>query len=362
MRAACFVYAALIVYASLHPFAGWQQLGVSPLAWTTAPWPRWITPFDVASNIVAYAPLGALAVLALSPRWRVRSAVLIATFGCGLLSAVLESAQTWLPHRVASNVDFIDNLAGAAIGAIAVAPFVARLLGDTRLRDLRRRWFAPEASRGLILIALWLAAQLYPQAMLFGIGRFLEPLIDTIEALAGADHLEADSFVLFAPRDAALAETACSAAALAGACLLLLLQIRRDGPRMALLVAFIAAALVTRSFANAVAFGFDNLASWATPGARLGVSTGVLLILAASYAPDRVQRLFAIGLLAGSLLIVNLMPENPYFSATLAGWWQGPWINLNGLLQLLGAWWPVIALVHLSRGRKAHPTRMAGSS
>ncbi|MFX7945884.1 hypothetical protein ABTK43_19450, partial [Acinetobacter baumannii] len=86
---ACFVF--LVVYASLYPFAGWTDMGVSPFAYLTAPLPRYNTVFDVVTNVWGYMPLGMLTVLALHPRitgWR---AVLIALGAGLLLSGAMEA-------------------------------------------------------------------------------------------------------------------------------------------------------------------------------------------------------------------------------------------------------------------------------
>ena len=58
------LYAALIVYASLYPFAGWRVPGVGPLDFLIV-WPRGWTPFDLVSNLFGYLPLGFLFFVAL---------------------------------------------------------------------------------------------------------------------------------------------------------------------------------------------------------------------------------------------------------------------------------------------------------
>ncbi|MDE2584156.1 MAG: VanZ family protein, partial [Betaproteobacteria bacterium] len=58
-------YTLLVIYASLHPFSGWRDLGLSPLAFLEAGWPRYWTGFDLTVNILAYVPLGFLLALAL---------------------------------------------------------------------------------------------------------------------------------------------------------------------------------------------------------------------------------------------------------------------------------------------------------
>ena len=59
-------YAALIVYASLYPFADWRDQGIAPWAYLAAPWPRYWTAFDFGINVVGYMPLGFLAAIYLT--------------------------------------------------------------------------------------------------------------------------------------------------------------------------------------------------------------------------------------------------------------------------------------------------------
>ena len=56
----------LVVYGSLHPFAGWRDTGVSPFAFLEGGWPRYWTVFDLAANVAVYLPLGFFLGLALS--------------------------------------------------------------------------------------------------------------------------------------------------------------------------------------------------------------------------------------------------------------------------------------------------------
>ncbi|HEV8096837.1 MAG TPA: VanZ family protein, partial [Burkholderiales bacterium] len=136
-RLALGVYVLLVAYASLHPLSGWRDPGTPALAFLTAPLPRWVTPFDVVSNVLGYLPLGALCTLALHPRWKGFAAILAAlTCGAGL-SVVLETAQTFLPARVPSNLDVLANAAGALAGGIVGVLLGPRFLGRGPLRRLR---------------------------------------------------------------------------------------------------------------------------------------------------------------------------------------------------------------------------------
>ncbi|HEF4838652.1 TPA: VanZ family protein [Burkholderia vietnamiensis] len=121
-------YAALVVYASLYPFEGWVSLGIGPFDYLFAPLQRYVTVFDVATNVLGYMPFGALGVLALHPRWRGVAATLVVT-GLGvLLSGTMEALQTYLPTRVASNLDLGANALGALMlfAALAIASLPMR--------------------------------------------------------------------------------------------------------------------------------------------------------------------------------------------------------------------------------------------
>ena len=169
------LYAALVVYASLYPFDGWRIQGIAPWSFLTSPLPKYWTGFDVASNVLGYAPLGflgCLAVLRQRPGW---PALWLVTLAAMLLSLLMESLQMFLPMRVPSNVDLALNTLGALAGAL-----VARVLAAwglvahwSRWRD---RWFVQDASGALVLLALWPLALMFPVSVPFGLGQVFERL------------------------------------------------------------------------------------------------------------------------------------------------------------------------------------------
>ena len=57
IRYLALAYAALIVYASLHPFSSWRDGNLTPFSFLEACWPRYWTLFDIAANLLAYLPL-----------------------------------------------------------------------------------------------------------------------------------------------------------------------------------------------------------------------------------------------------------------------------------------------------------------
>jgi len=76
-------WVALIVYASLYPFAGWRwPPGAALVELMRLPWPRYLIGFDIAANLAGYMPLGFLVFVA---RWRhggTASAGVLAALAC----------------------------------------------------------------------------------------------------------------------------------------------------------------------------------------------------------------------------------------------------------------------------------------
>lgn len=343
-------YGVLVAYASLHPLTGWRDLGLSPFAFITAPWPKYYTGFDVGANFTAYVPLGALAVLALRPWPRGAAAIGIATAAGLLLSVGMEALQAYLPDRIPSNLDVLANSAGALAGAAAGNALAPRLLEGGALARLRDRLVLPghRADLGLVLIALWLFTQLNPETLLFGSGD----LRGVLGLMPSVLH-PAQTFIRI---EAAVAMTNLVAAALLAG-----LVLSPEAARRRLVLALIAAALAVRTVAFAVLFEPADALAWATPGALTGLALGCGLALAALSLP-RVPAATLAGLvLMAATVLVNIAPDNPYLAYTLAAWPQGHFLNFNGLTRLVSLAWPFAALAYLllPAGTRATPASPA---
>lgn len=346
-RVGALVYALLIAYASLYPFAGWRNNGIAPWAFFSAPLPYYWTGFDVVTNILGYLPLGVLIAFALYPKIRGVGAVLLATAGCALLSAAMEALQTYLPSRVSSNIDFFTNSAGGLLGAVAGVYLGGIFLEQSGFLQLRRRWFLHDAGRGLIVVGLWPLAQIYPQAYLFGHGQ-LTPLlsdwlsdwlakpIDLGALLRGELTLTSEQYWL--------SEAVITACGLTGAMLVLFVVLRRTAPRALLAATLLAATLAMKSLASALLFAPINAFTWITPGAQGGLLFGSAMLFGLAFAPATAQRRIAVLMLAISLATVNAIPANPYFLATLQTWVQGKFLNFNGAAHFLSLLWPFLAI------------------
>jgi VanZ family protein len=346
-RAALLAYFLLIVYASWFPFSGWRSNGLSPFAFLNLQPQRYWTGFDVMVNIVGYMPLGVLLVLSLYPIVRGTWAVLAAAV-CGVLvSGVMELVQNYLPSRVPSNLDLFTNAGGCLAGALVGVYFSSMLLDHSRLYMMRRHWFAAHASQGLVLVALWPLAQVYPQNYLFGNGQILPLLsewlsdwlatdIDLVTLLRGDGSMSVEQYWL--------SETIITACGMCGAALTLLCLMRRGAPRMGLMLALVAAGLVVKTLASSLFFAPDNALVWVTPGAEGGFIIGLIMLAGLAFAPQVAQRRLAVVSLALALIVVNTIPTNPYFVSTLQAWQQGKFLNFNGAAQFLAMAWPFLAL------------------
>jgi VanZ family protein len=113
------VFAALTVYASLYPWTG--------AAWSFAvclPHRAVAAPHHLLRRRGERAGLHRTG---FSPRQRCsralrgRRAFIAATASAAVLSLMLEALQSYLPARIASNLDSICNVLGAAIGAAATS-------------------------------------------------------------------------------------------------------------------------------------------------------------------------------------------------------------------------------------------------
>ncbi len=361
IRVALAVYALLILYASWYPFSGWQNIGVGPFAYLSAPLPRYWTVFDVVTNILAYIPFGLLFVFALTP-WIRSAAVLLvlALIVSTLWSGTMEAVQTFLPTRVSSNLDLLTNIGGAMIGAVIGLGTRRFFLGQRHFQQLWARWFSREASRGLIVVLTWPLAQIYPQGYLFGHGQLVPILSEWLSAWSG---IVVEPLRLIWPdlqlnvEQFWLAESVITACGMCGAGLTLACLLRKKAPRWLLWLLMIGAALAVKSLSNALLFEPENMFVWLTPGARGGLVFGVLMLLTAHRAAPAVQRRIAIVMLLISFIAVNLMIPNPYFVVTLQRWVQGKFLSFNGATQFMSLLWPFLAMWFL-----LHPVHRRGSA
>lgn len=341
-RVALFAYTLLVIDASLYPFVGWRDKGIGPFDYLLQPWPAHTWEFDVIVNVLGYLPLGLLVVFAVYPKIRGIPAGLLGTLLPGMLAALMEATQTYLPTRVSSNVDLVTNTAGAFCGALLGCLIAEPALDRGRLMELRLRWFEREASYGLIIGLLWFAAVLYPEPFAFALGGILRGDGETVPWVQSL--LQEPSVLTFV-----VLEVAITAAIVGGAGLLFENVMRPLAPRVRFVLAFIVLSGLARTFGAGLTYAPTAPFAWCTRGAFEGLVIAAVILLVALHLTARIRALLGAVLLAVGLVLVNIVPDNPYYDAALHDWAHGKLLNFYGLALGISLAWPFVALAYLAR-------------
>ncbi len=350
------LYAALVVYASLYPFTGWRWPGHGVFDYLGYGWPRWWTWFDLVANGAGYAPLGILVFVALlrSGRRAASAFWLAIVLGTGL-SFALETAQVFLPRRVASNVDLGLNAAGSLAGA-AIGVVLHWQGGVARWERVRERWLVARSAGGAALLLLWPVALLFPTSVPFGIGHVLGRLASTLDAWIGGTALQAWLTARSGVEPAALmpppvlprgAELAIVVLGLLAPCLVAYTIARPGWRRSALAVGGVAIGCAALTLSTALNFGPAHALAWSTPLALQGVGIALGCAVALGLLPGRLSAALGLVVVTMLVMLVAQAPDDPYFVESLQGWQQGEFIHFYGAAQWVGWAWPYAALVYL---------------
>jgi VanZ family protein len=348
-------YVALVVYASLYPFTGWHDQGIEFWAWLWSPWPKYWTAFDFVANFVGYGPLGFLLALGFlrrgSPRFapgNLLAAIGVAAGSSALLSFAMESLQSYLPSRVASNVDFGLNALGALVGALAAAG-LERAGAIDRWSRVRVRWFVDEARGALVLLALWPFALLFPASVPFGLGQVFERLEGAL-----AEWLTDTPFLDWLPvREVELqplvpgVEVICVMLGPIIPCLLGYSVMRSMRQRAFFAVSMIALGVGVTALSAALSWGPSHAWAWLSLPVQVGLAGAALLAAVFLPAPRRACAALVLLALMLHLSLLNQAPASAYFTHTLQTWEQGRFIRFNGLAQWLGWLWPYVTLAYV---------------
>jgi VanZ family protein len=345
------IYAVLIVYASLYPFSDWRNQGIEPWAYLAAPVPKYWSGFDVAINMVGYLPLGCMLALSALRSGRSHNAawspVLLASVLASVLSLVMEGLQSYLPVRVSSREDWLLNTVGALLGS-SVTMLLERMGAIDRWSQFRQRWFIVQARGGLVLLATWPLALLFPAAVPFGIGQVYERVENALTEL-----LMDTPFLDWLPvRDIELqplvpgAEMVCVMLGLLVPCLLGFCLIRERWRRAVFVPVCVVVGLFATCLSAALSWGPGHVWSWLDLPTQFGLIAGAAVALLLAMVPVRVSAALALLALGVYLSLLNQAPASAYFVQTLQEWEQGQFIRFNGLAQWLGWLWPYAAAAY----------------
>ena len=134
--------------------------------------PKVLLEFDVAMNALAYMPLGAIACLILRGSNEPWLARMKAVAACAAFSLVMEALQLFVTHRVATVYDVLANTAGALAGTLVFAEPLHALVTHPLAKARERLVTAGGwGDAGLVLVVLWLLAQLNPALPFFEAGN-----------------------------------------------------------------------------------------------------------------------------------------------------------------------------------------------
>jgi len=318
------LYCAFLAVASLLPMSGLAPLSNWSTAFLSAPWPRYITRTDLATNLLVYLPLGYALALWFARPGRRATGMALGALGGLALSFVLESGQQLVPGRIASNLDMLVNGLGALSGALLALHHGRSLRALTAAERWRADWFRADrgATLGLALLGLWFATQ-FSLLPLPGIGwlhlhlRPFDRLPDSLEGLnlpwLLAQFLEIATVGAFV------------------ACLV------RPGRYVGAMALLLFSAFFTKLLAATILLRLTvvgGVLSLETLAAFL-LAFWLLLLPAAS----RHRRVLALGCLLLTLLTRLILARTPLPTVSA--------LNITGLALHLGALWPALTLTWL---------------
>ena len=328
-RGSLAVWLLLLAYASLYPFVPPRLPSPGALA-DFATRPRYVVAFDVVLNILAYVPVGILATLYFSTgSARVRAMAKAVAFAAAW-STTMELLQLFVPGRISSIYDVLANTTGALLGAAAFAdPFhsvVTRQVGAWR-----EAFFVPGpwGDAGLVLLGLWLLAQLNPALPFFGAGNIAAP-----GDLAPEAH---------GPEWLAVALGIC------GFGLFVSTVLRGEQGSLRVTLVFLSIALWLKFVAASFMLQPHFSDEWVTTGRFVGLAIGIAALAPLRRLPRAGRAYLAIlAILAGALLAKIFGAYSPLVELLhVFRWPYGQLANFATLTRFLHELWPFAALTFL---------------
>lgn len=340
-RFALGVCLAVLAYASLYPLVPLRTPAPDAVALFFRP--RSFHGFDFVLNAVAYVPLGALACLIFRRLDPIGVAIGKAAALGLAFSLLMEACQLFVPTRVASGYDVVANVLGALAGALAYTDplhtLFTRPAGVIREREvIHGAW----GDAGLVLVVLWLIAQLNPALPFFQAGNIVyEP---------GQSLLPAALNVL------AVALSVCGFG--------FFISILLNGPSGALRITLLllTVALWLKFATASVMLKPQLTAEWVTESRIVGLLAGIAL-----FAPlrklHRSQRIYLAMMLvlAGALFSKIFGEYSPVQDLLrLFNWPHGQLASFATLTRYIHEAWPAACLAFLAGlflRERSHPVR-----
>lgn len=326
-RGSLVVWALLIAYASLYPFFPLRPPTAEVLGTFLSA--RYVIRSDIAFNVIAYLPMGMLACLYFRSVEGERHAIVKAVLLGAGYSLAMEMAQLFVPNRYSSSVDVASNAVGAFLGAMVfmepIYSMVTRHLG--RLREslvIPGGW----GDAGLVLVMLWLLAQLNPALPFFGAGD-----------IGGYSRIDVE-----------ILQWAAVAMAICGFGLFLSSMLKAEQGTLRVTLVLLSVALWLKFAMAPLLLQPHFRADWVSEGRLAGLAVGIaaLLPLRRMARPGRVY-LGLVLILAGALFSKIFGSYSPVEELVrLFRWPHGQVGSFATLTRLLHELWPFAAVVFLS--------------
>jgi VanZ family protein len=328
-RGSLAVWALLIAYASLYPLLPLRPPSAEAVAGFFAR-PRYVPAPDIALNVIAYIPLGVLACLYFRQTNDRARAILKATALGAALSFAMEALQLFIPTRVASAYDLAANAAGTLLGALAFAdPFYS--LVTRPLGEVRERLIIPGVwgDAGLVLIMLWLIAQLNPALPFFGAGNIV----------SGNAVLS----------EVAILQWAAVAMSVCGFGLFVSALLASDQGTLRVTLALLSVALWLKFMASSFMLQPHFAEEWVSGGRVVGLMAGIGLLVPLRLVPRAGRVYLALVFVLAGALFSKIFGA---YSAVdellrLFRWPYGQLASFATLTRFLHEVWPFLAIVFL---------------
>lgn len=338
---ALLTYLFILAYASLNPFFGWRW----PEAFTLFSLPKYVATFDVLINIAAYTPLGAM--LASVLRQRAQSGVLklagnvqiwfAAVTVCAGISLLFEILQAFLPGRVSSSVDLLANTLGGGLGAALVLAAPGRSLIAAWQQWRQRHFSAGDLTGwGLILLALWIIAQLNPAIPFFEAGHIANPIV------AGSANPYDPLFVM--PQAVGVMLNVC------GFVLFVALLLPSNRALMLNVLLLLAISVALKIAMAGMMLKAPEMIDWLAPARVIGLTSGLIVAACFVRLGFRWRAFWATLFVFAGGLMAKITSIYGAFDETLRMfyWPHGQLVNFASLTRWINEIWPLLAVIFLA--------------
>jgi VanZ family protein len=328
-RGSLAVWALLIAYASLYPLAPLRLPSADAVAGFFTR-PRYVTPFDIALNVFAYMPLGILACLYYRQANDRTRAILRATGLGAAFSFAMEAMQLFIPNRVASMYDVAANTVGTLLGALVfVDPFYS--LVTRPLGEIRERLVIPGAwgDAGLVLVMLWLIAQLNPTLPFFGAGNIVS-----------------NNAVM---SEVAILQWAAVAMSICGFGLFISALLKSDQGTLRVTLVLLSVALWLKFAAASFMLQPHFAEEWVSVGRVVGLVAGIALLVPLRLMPRAGRIYLALVFVLAGALFAKIFGAYSALDELLRlfRWPYGQLASFATLTRFLHEAWPFLALIFL---------------